>query len=55
MPELATNILVGIDSLLKFKCVIDVENFKIRMSGKELPESIVFLKWREKMNPLVEL
>lgn len=41
VPGLATDVLVGIDWLSRFKCVIDIENQRIRMGGEELSDSIV--------------
>ncbi|XP_043481228.1 uncharacterized protein LOC122510544 isoform X2 [Leptopilina heterotoma] len=48
VPGLATNVLVGINWLLKFKCMIDIENQKIQIAGNFLPESLVTFKMSEK-------
>lgn len=49
VPGLATDVLVGIDWLSRFRCIIDVENQRIRVRGEELPDSIVtFRMAREK-------
>lgn len=41
VPGLATNVLVGIDWLLRFKCIIDVGNQRIRLDGRDLPDELV--------------
>lgn len=48
IPGLDTNVLVGIDWLSRFKCVIDVGNKKIKVGGKELPDSLVSFRMSHK-------
>lgn len=56
VPGLTTDVLVGIDWLSRFKCIIDVENQRIRMKGEELPNSIVtFRMARDKKIPCILL
>lgn len=48
VPGLSTNALVGIDWMLRFKCVIDVANQRIKLGEKELPDdSVTFRMARE--------
>lgn len=49
VPGLSTKLLVGIDWLMRFKCVIDVEKQQIKVGGVELPDNSVTFRMSREM------